>query len=172
MEEDKPKTKYVYNKTRKKKPVSRSSRDYDFLQYIRIVFRWAISYSNLTRGEVEALLYLYPKGTFKKSDFFAYQRTVSMYQARALDKFVEEGWLYLYRPRKGNKQMALYAMTSKGKIMCSKMHQFLTGEKDIPIKTKTNPLIKSDKRIDGYYMDMIVKMNKEREARKKQEGDE
>ena len=166
----KTKTMYVSNKTRKKPvPRMRSERDYDFLQYIRIVFKWATSTTGLSRPEIEMLLYLYPKGAFTRGDFLTYHKTISMYQTKSLNKMIDEGWIYLWRPYKKN-QRALFALTNKAKVICSKMHQFCTGDKSIPVKTRTNKLLKSDVRIDGYYMDIIMKMNKERENKNKEEG--
>lgn len=171
MGRPKTKTMYVSNKTRKKPvPRMRSERDYDFLQYIRIVFRWATTTTDLTRPEVEMLLYLYPKGAFTRSDFVTYQKVISMYQIKSLNKLIEEGWIYLWRPYKKN-QRALFALTNKAKQICSKMHQFCTGDKSIPVKTRTNKLLKSELRIDGYYMDIIMKMNKERERNLKEQRD-
>ena len=76
---------------------------------------------------------------------------------------INEGWIVLWRPRKNN-ETALYALTNKAKTMCSKMHKFCTGELEIPEST-VNALRKNDKskpRIYDYYMDAIIKMNKNR----------
>lgn len=157
---------YSYSKTRKK-PRHRSEREYDFLQYIRIVMRWATAHTGLNRQEIELLLYLYPKGAFTKNEFFVFHRTISMYQDKTFDKLMEEGWMKMWRPKKG-KESALFCLTTKAKIVCSKMHQFCVGDKEIAVKTRTNPLVNSKVRMDSYYMDMIVSMNK----RKKEETEE
>lgn len=155
---------YNYTKTRKKpKPRYRSKRDYDFLQYIRIVFKWATENYDLTRPELELLLYLYPMGTFTKYEFFQFTKTVSMYQNRLLDKFIDNGYIHIWRTKKGN-ESRLYALTNKAKTLCSRMHKFCTGEINMPESPRFNNLAKNDdKRINGYYMDIIKKMNKNRD---------
>lgn len=169
-----PKKKYYnWTKTRNKKPAYKSSRDYDFLQYIRVVMHWAVEYSGLKKSEVELLLYLYPKGTFSKTDFCNYHRLIGMYQFLTLNRMMADGWVYKWRDAKPRmKQTALYALTNKSKIMCSKMHQFCVGEKDFPLNTKTNPILKSKERIDGYYLGYLKQMNKERARRLEEQSQE
>lgn len=154
----------VKTKTRKKKPKPRhrSSRDYDFLQYIRPVFKWATENSGLTRPQVELILYLYPKGVFTKKDFYDYHKILGMYQIKTFQMMVKDGFIVTWRPKKRG-QKALYSLTNKAKQMCDKMHKFLTGEKEIPINSRNNVLAQDGRpRIDNYYMTVIKKMNKDR----------
>lgn len=153
------------NKTRNKspKPRYRTSREYDFLQYIRVVMKWAVVNHDLVRGEVEMLLYLYPKGVFTMQFFSDFHKTYGMYQQKTLAKLIEGGWIHLWRPKK-NRQAALYALTDKAKRMCDRMHKFSTGEEAIP-ETKFNRLStigEGQPRIHNYYFDIIKKMNKNR----------
>ena len=162
----------VQSKTKKKSPPVRyrTTREYDFLQYIRLVMKWATVNNDLLRGEVELLLYLYPMGTFSKKTFNEFHKTYGMYQMKTFSKMINEGWIVLWRPRKNN-ETALYALTNKAKTMCSKMHKFCTGELEIPEST-VNALRKNDKskpRIYDYYMDAIIKMNKNRRKENRDE---
>jgi hypothetical protein len=154
----------VKSKTRKKKPIPRhrSSRDYDFLQYIRPVFKWATENSGLTRPQVELMLYLYPKGVFTKKDFYDYHKILGMYQIKTFQMMVKNGFIVTWRPKRRG-QKALYSLTNKAKQICDKMHKFLTGEKEVPVNSKNNVLAQDGRaRIDGYYMDVIKRMNKDR----------
>lgn len=162
-----PKDKTIYNHTKtrhkKPKPRHRSTRDYDFLQYIRPVFKWATENSGLTRPQVELMLYLYPKGVFEKKDFFNYHKILGMYQSKTFDMFMKEGFIKVWRPKKKG-QKALYSLTNKAKQICDKMHKFLTGEKEVPVNSRNNILAQDGgARINGYYMDVIKKMNKDRD---------
>lgn len=153
------------NNTRNKspKPRYRTSREYDFLQYIRVIMKWATVNNDLVRGEVEILLFLYPKGAFSAKTFNDYHRTFGMYQRKLMAKFINEGWITLWRPKKG-RQNALYTLTNKAKKLCDKMHKFSTGEEAIP-ETPYNKLTKKGEdapRIHTYYMDAIKRMNKNR----------
>lgn len=155
---------YIQTKTRHKKPKPRhrSTRDYDFLQYVRPVFKWATENSELTRPQVELMLYLYPKGVFTKKDFYDFHKILGMYQIKTFQLFVKKGFMTTWRPKKKG-QKALYTLTNKAKQICDKMHKFLTGEKEIPVNSRNNVLAREEGvRINGYYMDVIKKMNKNR----------
>lgn len=160
----KKKTKRVYNnvKTRKKKPSPQynSVRDYDFLQYIRIVFKWALkNHPDLSRGKLEMLLYLYPKGAFTYSQFHKYYKTIGLFQSKALAEFIEHGYLEVWRlPKRG--EAKLFALTKKGKDLCDLIHKYCVGDEKLPVD-ETNALT-TDKttRINNYYLDMIKDMNK------------
>lgn len=155
---------YMKSKTRYKKPKPRhrSNRDYDFLQYIRPVFKWATENSGLTRPQMELILYLYPKGVFTKKDFYDYHKILGMYQIKTFDMMVKDGFIVTWRPKKRG-QKALYSLTNKAKQICDKMHKFLTGEKEVPVNSRNNILAQDGRaRIDGYYMDVIKRMNKDR----------
>lgn len=160
----KGKSLYVRSVTKKKKPVPRytSTRDYDFLQYVRPVFRWATENSGLTRAQIELLLYLYPKGVFTKKEFYDFHRLIGMYQIKTFKMFTDKGFMTVWRQKKRN-QKALYCLTNKSKQICDKMHKFLTGEKEMTIDPNYNVLAKEGGlRINTYYMDTIKKMNKDR----------
>lgn len=156
---------YYDNVTRYKKPKTRHriSRDYDFLQYIRPVFKWATTNYDISRPHLEMLLYLYPKGLFTKNEFVSYHRIIGMYQSKNLKLLIDKGFIYIWRPRKANDK-ALYALTNKAKRLCGKMHKVLVGDSELPIDPVNNVLAKEGRpRIDGYYMDAIKKMNKDRQ---------
>lgn len=154
--------KKINRTTTKKKPLPRyrSSRDYDFLQYIRPVYRWALDNTDLTKGELEMLLYLYPMGVFTKTKFFEYQRIINIKQQLTFKQLQERGWIKVWRT-KTRKESALYALTHKAKTLCDNMHKFLVGDKDLPVTPRNNETAKGKKRIDNYFMDVIKKMNKE-----------
>jgi len=146
----------------KPRPRHTSVRDYDFLQYIRVVYKWAISNNKetLNKGKLDLLLYLYPKGAFTFSEFYNFHKTISMFQAKTLEEFIKDGWVYLWRPKK-DKQRALYALTNKSKKLCDSMHKYCVGDEELPITPEKNALFKvGGKRINNYYGDMIKKMNK------------
>lgn len=154
----------IVSKTKKKKPLPRHrlTRDYDFLQYIRPVFRWATENYGLSRPYVELILFLYPKGVFTQNDFYNFHKILGIYQIKTFKMMLKEGFIVVWRPKKRG-QKALYSLTNKAKQMCNKMHKFLTGEKEIPINSKNNILAQEGRpRIDKYYIDVIKSMNKDK----------
>jgi hypothetical protein len=146
-----------------KDPKSRynSRIDYDFLMYIRIVFKWATeNYPDLSRPEIEILLYLYGLGAFSKKQFNDYHKLVSLFAIKSLNHFVNKGYVQLWRPRKG-KEYALYTLTQKAKLLCNKMHKYSCGLSEIPTNPISNNMYRKDApRINNYYLDMIKRMNK------------
>lgn len=160
---------------RKKEPVIRiyGERDYCFLKYIRVVMKWAVEHSGLSRPEIETLLYLYSKGTFTKQEFFFYYKTVGMTTRWNLDRYITDGWIKQWRTGKRNME-GLFDLTSKAKIVCCKMHKMCVGEMDIPVSRRSNPLNKKkDVKVNAQYTLLFKQMNAERADRdKKKEEDE
>jgi len=131
---------------------------YDFLQYIRIIFKWACSNYEISRPHLELLLGIYPLGVFKKAEFEIFCRTIDMNSKRLFTTMVEDGWIKLWRPYKRG-QSALYCLTTKGKVMCGKIHKMCLGESKIPEYKYGNALMTSGKAVDKFYMEAIKKMN-------------
>lgn len=144
-------------------PRYRSRIEYDFLKYIRVVFKWvADNYPELNRPEVELLLYLYGIGAFSKKQFNDYHKLLGLYSIKTLKKFEKDGWIRVWRVRKG-REHALYTLTQKAKIMCNKMHRYAAGVEEIPLNPVSNKMDRVDApRINNYYLDMIKKMNKDK----------
>lgn len=157
-------------KTKHKKPPTRyrSTRDYDFLQYIRLVYNWAYRNSDLNKGELEMLLYLYPRGVFKKATFFKYQKTISIKQQLVLRSLLDRGWLVVWRPKTRDRAMLL-TLSQKAKKLCDRMHKMLVGEMDMAETPDKNEIAKKKLTIDKYVMDIIKEMNSHN--KKIREGD-
>lgn len=155
----------INSKTRKKpKPQHNSVRDYDFLQYIRIVFRWALeNHEDLNRGKLELLLYLYPKGAFSFSEFYKYHKTISIYQRKTLEELIKSGYISTWKD-KSKDNVKLYALTSKAKKMCDSMHKYCVGDEELPTESSNKLFDSKGKRINTYFADMIVDMNKRKKG--------
>lgn len=159
----------IKTNTKEPYPRFRSRIEYDFLKYIRVVFKWALdNYPDLSKPEIEFLLYLYGIGAFSKKQFDDYHKLLGLYSIKTLTKFEDDGWIRLWRP-KASKTHALYTLTQKAKIMCNKMHRFSCGVEEIPLNPVSNAMAKKDApRINTYYLDMIKKMNKDKAPTDKQ----
>lgn len=147
-----PKTKFV------------SYVEYDFLKYIRLVNRWVLEQNpNLTRTDLELLLYLYGVGAFTKSLFYSYHKTMGIYSVKTFKTMLEDNIITMYRPKMGESP-ALYVLSNKTKKICKDMHLYCIGQKELPT-SKDKALISRDKapRINNYYLDLIKRMNKDRE---------
>lgn len=148
----------------KPRPQHNSVRDYDFLQYIRIVYKWALQHHpDLNRGNLEMLLYLYPKGAFTYSQFHKYYKTIGLYQRKMLKRFMDDGYIKVWRvPKRGESK--LYSLTDKSKKLCDMMHKYCTGDEKLPMDERNNLVTDKSKRINNYYVDMIKDMNKRKKA--------
>lgn len=141
-------------------PQHNSVRNYDFLQYIRIVFRWALkTHKDLNRGTLETLLFLYPKGAFTYTDFHVFYKTIGMYQSKVLAEFIENGYVKVWKKRTG-RNPKLFALTDKAKKLCDEMHKYCVGDKQMSTAVYADMIEDEDTRINNYYVDMIKKMNK------------
>ena len=155
----------VKDKTKDPKPRYRSRVDYDFLKYIRLVFKWAQENYNLNRPKIELMLFLYGTGAFSKKQFNDFHKVVGMYADKSLKNLIDEGWVTQWRPANRYKKIhALYTLTQKAKIMCNKMHKYSCGIDEIPLTPDKNILVqkKEEKRINSYYLDAIKRMNKDK----------
>ena len=134
---------------------------YDFLKYIRVVLKWATANSDLTRPQIELMLYLYCEGVFSKRQYHDYHKIIGMYEQKTLDILTEKGWVTLFKPaNKDTKEPDLYTLTHSSKKFCAKIHRLCCGVEEIPTEARHNKLAeKGGKRIDDYYMHMIKKMN-------------
>jgi hypothetical protein len=152
----------IKKNTKEPYPRYRSRVEYDFLMYARLVFKWAQENYELNRPQLELILFLYGTGAFSKKQFSDYHKTVGMYCDKTLNEFIKEGWVTVWRP--ANRKMKihkLYTLSQKAKIMCSKMHKYSCGKEEIPMTKARNVLVekKEEKRINGYYLDAIKRMN-------------
>ena len=161
------KAKRVNNKSITKKsplPQHNSVRDYDFLQYIRVVFKWAMkSHKDLNRGSLETLLFLYPKGAFTYTEFHTYYKTIGMYQNKVLAEFIENGYVRVWKKRTG-RSPKLYVLSDKAKKLCDDMHKYCVGDKKMSTSIDNAIVADEDVRINKYYVDMIKKMNKRKKV--------
>lgn len=144
-------------------PRYRSRIEYDFLKYIRVVFKWALeNHPDMTRPKLEFLLYLYGLGAFSKKQFDEYHKLVGLYSIRTFQEMIDEGWITVWRTR-NKKEHALYVLTQKAKILCNKMHKYCCGVEEMPTTSKLNKMAsEGTTRINGYYLDIIKKMNKDK----------
>lgn len=166
---------YVKNGNKRKSPVKmyKSQTPYVFLQYIRMVQRWASYSSGLEPRYVDLLLYLYPIGVFDQFQFNHMCRTVEIFSKRVLKVLIKKGFIKLWREEKkktehNDRQHALYCLTHKGALLCSRMHDMCLLEEEIPV-TKRNPMTSSKKAIDKYYLRVIKGMNERVREKKKPE---
>ena len=143
-------------------PIHSTTVKYDFLTNLHLVYKWARVTYDIKIGDIELLLWLYPRGPFSRGDFNAFHKTVSILPRKTLLSLINRGYIISWRkPSKGQKE--LFTVTNKTKLMCSDMHNFLSGDKAIPTTEKRNGLAKEGApKFHNYFMKAIKQVNKDR----------
>tara|TARA_R110000772_G_scaffold54916_4_gene125349 strand:- start:196 stop:852 length:657 start_codon:yes stop_codon:yes gene_type:complete len=130
---------------------------YDFLQYHRVVFSWAIKeYPELCRNDLDILLYINPMAAFSRSQFGLYHRVIGMYYQKRFRRFLDGGWIKVFR-ESNNRQKKLYIVSRKCRALINKMHRISCGDTDISVRGLKGPV---DTKSKGYFIDAIREMNK------------
>lgn len=158
-------TQVIYTQDKKKnlRPVERyrSQAPYTFLQYIRIINKWAEEFSGLDMSRIELILYLYPIGVFNREEFLLMKKVIDINKRNILKELIDSGWIKIWRKRNSRqKQRALYSLSAKGIDLCSRMHKMCLGDIPIP-ETFRNPLTSKKSAKNKYYMEVIKSMNKQ-----------
>ncbi len=139
---------------------------HEFLKNIRVLFKWATSTHNLSRQEVELLLYLYPEGMFTRADVVDFVRTLGIFGDSKFNKLKDEGWIEkFYSPHR-----TLYVLSSKGKKLSKDLHLMLLGDRKIPMRGAKNHLVKKENKVDEYYLKLLKSMNEDYKSKKEEKG--
>lgn len=162
---------YIKRSNKMPQKIYDSQAPYIFLQYIRLVTRWGHKKLGISKRRLELLLYLYPIGVFNKYQFNVMCRTVELNQNGVFKSLYNQGLLSLWRRGDAKKKTShLYCLSAKAKNVISRMHRMCLGEEKIPMNYN-NPLKGSELAIDKYYLEMMKKMNKEVDKKKRAERD-
>lgn len=141
------------------KAVSNPIRDYDFLKYARVVYRWALkNHPALNRPRLDLLLTLYATSAFSRKEFILYHRTIGLCQSRTLSYLIERGYLRIWKVRSYRKG-ELFCLTKKAKDLCALMHQYCVGDKKIPLDKRNVLTTDNSLYINRYYVAVIKEMN-------------
>lgn len=153
-----------------------SSREYDFLKWIRIIFKWALAHSKLSKGNLDMILHFYSHGPFTRAEYSDYYSTIGSTRVPDWDKMIRDGWIREWRaPNGGRKMKGLFDLTSRSKILCCKIYKMCIGDMDIPVTRRSNPLNRHKEiKVNAEYTRLFKKMNAERalKRKKKEEEDE
>lgn len=145
----------------KKQPRQRS---HNFLKYWRVVRYYIKRKYDVSFMELDMILYLYDLPYFKKEDFNYYGNTMSWDKKRFYE-MMSNGLIKEWRPggeRFGRSK--IYELTHKSKTICSLTYKKLLSEEPISEEGRSNPIFKSKNYTDKIYKNVIMKMNKSKDA--------
>lgn len=134
----------------------------NFMKYWRIVKYWAKRKYKISESDLEVLLFLYDEGLFTKKEFRNFTSLLSWDKDR-LSKFIEKGYVVLWREHKGYKQRAkLYILSVSAKRICNSIYKKLLQIEKIPENSVNNPIFKGSNSTDKIYRRLIHQMNKKK----------
>jgi hypothetical protein len=164
-----PKTKFE-GYVRKPRPKRYTTRqDFDFLTNIRMVMRYICDYYEVSRPELELLLYLYGKVLFTRKCYNEFNKIIGIDKDVRFKHYMDKGLIIEWRKASGSYH-ALYSLSNKAKTICTEAHKICVGDRCIP-EGYFEKMKGSEKTIDFYYMQIAKKLNRENRSIKKQKGD-
>lgn len=149
---------YVERKARKTPKYQQRYKDHDFLKYWRIVRYYIMRRYKISYPDLELILYLYDEGIFTKTDFKAFEQSMTWKKGR-FDELIERGLIRKWRDKNSTRNADLYELTQSAKLICSHTYKKLTQEEPISETPQKNVIFKSEKYMDKIYKNLIRKMN-------------
>jgi hypothetical protein len=118
------------------KAYERRELTYDFLGEWAIVRRWAQINYDLSRSDLEMILFLHKKRLFVRADFAEYANFM-LWDRNRFDRLLREEWIYIWRKR-GFGETNMYEVSFKAKKMVTSIYKKLTGLEPIPTSVRRN----------------------------------
>jgi len=141
---------------KQKKLIRYSKIDYNFLQYLSIVTKWALQNHNITQTKLDLLLYIYPIAIFSQEYFKEMQAELGKANNTIFVELKRDGWVKLWSKDKGK---SFYVLSNKSNLLVSRMHNMLLLQEPIPMSLSRNVTAKGTKKKDKILMDLYKKFN-------------
>lgn len=140
----------------KKEVFIRIYEGYDMLENLLIVRSYIQKKYNIDNKLLELLLHIAPKHFFTQED---YRLMVKPFKYSRIRILLESGYVKLITNGK-NKGKNLYSISPAGKRLIVDFYECLSGEKPIPVDSKSNPMARLDANAyDKKKMETIRKLN-------------
>lgn len=143
-------------KLEKQIKVRMSKAEYTFLQFHHIIWKWALANHNLTRTELNTLLYIHPIITFTIAQFKEAQKEMGATGDQVFFKLKKNGWL-LQWSKVGRTHY--YTLSAKANTLISRLHKMYMLEETIPMSSRRNVIARSKKKKDVELMNLFKKFN-------------
>jgi len=133
--------------------------EYDYLKYYTVVHRYFRKKYELTREELDLILFLMSERIFNKRKFQEFNELL-MWDRKRFDNMLDNGWISIFRaPSDGIS--ARYELSYKARRMVRQLYKTIIN-KEIPQLPERNPMFKKEVGFsDKVYRNFIKKMNKE-----------
>jgi len=138
--------------------------DHNYLKYFRTVEYYFCKKYELSRMDLQMILFLYSENYFTKTKFIEFSQFTSFNNKR-FDKLVKAGHIQTWR-KKNHKWTTKYELTTVTKRMVTRMYEILNGEKAISEHSQNNPLFLVDvPYMHKVHRNLIREMNAEFKVR-------
>ena len=142
--------------------MSRKELDLRFLQYYRLVSRWACKTHDLNIADFELLLYLHPIEYFTIDDFKTGQLLVSWDKTRFY-RLIKQDWIKKIHSGSGRVGgHSKYTTTTQTLRLLNRVKKMLEGNEPIPTSERRNKIMKGSSYSDKVYREAIKQFNKNR----------
>lgn len=146
-------------KQKKLKVKIRTAKDqYTFLQYLPLIYLWALKTKDLRRKDLDILFYLHPLIVFQSGQIIEAQKGHGFNDRQMMGRFKKGGWVKIYS-KEGVK--VYYTFTYKASGLISKIYRMLLMEEPLPMHYNNNSLVdKYDSRQNKKVMDTLNEFNR------------
>lgn len=144
-------------KEQQKKKYRMVHQEYNFLQFVPVIRVWAQRNFDLTLGEYEMLLYLYPVSVFTRSQFNKMLKELGRGDFTLMKSLKDKGMITLWAEDGGEK---IYTLSSKANELMLRLHRMSMLEEKIPMSARRNVIVKSNEQVDKELTELFRAFNK------------
>jgi hypothetical protein len=144
-------------KEQKKKKYRMVHQEYNFLQFVPIARVWAQRNFDLSLGEFEMLLYLYPVSVFTRSQFHRMLKEIGRGDYTLMKSLKEKGMISLWAEDGGEK---IYTLSNKANDLMTRLHRMCMLEEKIPMSERRNVIVRSNEQTDKELTELFRAFNK------------
>jgi len=146
---------------KQKEFIKKEGETFNFLQYVGIVYDWAMANYKISRPQVDLVLYLHPLGIFTREEAYKTLELWPCSKYMVLEKLINKGMIYTvqYSKDSRNRRQPVYSLTNKATMMVNIFYKKVTGERKFATSHVSLGHINKNASKDFKYDDIIGKFN-------------
>jgi len=140
--------------------------EFTFLQYLPLLYLWAVETKGITRKDLDTLFYLQPLIVFTAAQIVTAQKELGRHDPKMVGRLKTKGWISVYSKYKTNIN---YILSNKASGLITKMYKMMLLERPLPMHYNKNFLVaRNPSKQDGNIMEALKEFN--RRVREKAEN--
>ena len=137
-------------------------RSIGLFKHYRIIRKWACKTYELKDADLELLIYFDCLDLFTRQDYLNGSYTYSWDKNR-WERLRREGWIQVWRHRKGSTQKyTIYKTSFKCIQLISRIYRILLGIEDLPTSLRRNKIMEGNSYTDKVMIKAINLINKDK----------